>query len=582
MPEFDKKIIDQALIYVGFGRTYYSGVKGQMEIDDAYYRLRHETPMADADKNPFVLSTPRELVDVKVNHLYPEFPRVEVQPENDSAVAKERAETMEKFGEGLIWRTATEGLSDPWLSLALQGPLYGMLATKTVHNSVIWHRQNDRRAAGKDPGYELPIIITAPHPHDLMPDPSPYGPNWVVEENERVVMDMALKYPNWRPKKKKQPTDNVKWTEVWTPDWYIYLLDGDAVVVETNPYGRIPYCIRFSPQGFQSVAKDPADRIQSVIKPHRAAITLQGKVLNMVDAMIEYAANSGGIAAGNWGQEAGGGFERKPGYFHRVPEGVKLQEWPSNMNPVVIQFLNLVSQWVMEQGAPPALRGVSDKEGESGYHLAQATGKAEQSLIHMKAALDAVASDTVRFAADIVRDVLKTPITLWAESPIKGSYQKEIKPEDITGGRIKVTFGPGKSLVGGAELQGLALVQERGGLSSEGFADKAGVSNAAEEQIRRENEKIREALMPLIVQALGQEAQQVLQEIGVEKDIVALYQEPAGVGPTPAGQPGMGGAMVGAPSGAEMGTAPPTPRGGMGIPTSLLMPGQGGMNNGQG
>jgi len=507
---------------------------------------------------------------VVVWHLYPEFPRVSVPYEGNSQAEKERAEIQEKFGEGFIWRTSTEGLNNPWLDAARNGPLYGVFILKVLHNGAIWDKQRARIAEGKDPGAAFPLLCRAPHPHDTMFDPSPYGPTWVVEENERVVMNEQAKYPDWTPKKNKRPQDNVTWTEVWTPEWYVYLLDGDPVDVQVNPYGKLPYFIRITPQGFESVTKDPEDRIQSRIKPHRAMITLEGKTMNMVEGMVADSINQGGVMPG--GTEAGlKPMVKKPDTFYPIPKDVSVVAWPIAVNSVGLEFLNVVSRLIMERGAPNALRGQEGPAGETGYHLAQVMGKAEQSLIHTKAAFDAVASEAVMFAADIVKNVLNTPVTLWAESPKRGSYQKLIKPEDITGSRIKVEFGPGKSLVGGIELLAIEKVKAWGGLSVEGATDMAGVMNPAEEARRREDEMLRESLLPQVAQALGQEAQQVIQEINVEKDIVGIYQQQAGMPVSP--MQAQGGPMTGAPPQGFVGGVPPMPTEGTVMPPLPEAPG---------
>ena len=136
---------------------------------------------------------------------------------------------------------------------------------------------------------QFPFFVKTVDPLSLYPSPGLQKLTYMIEEQTRRLIDMEeyMRAELWtdplgKKRMRKDLRDNplreVKWVELWKPDGYAVVVDGEKIKDMANPYGGIiPYSFRYS--GFGRAHADG--------NPKHLAIGILSSITGELEGFIE-------------------------------------------------------------------------------------------------------------------------------------------------------------------------------------------------------------------------------------------------------------------------------------------------------
>lgn len=370
--------------------TYYSKMKLQMRRAHAFYKKEIELDV----QLPDGLSTHRSstatlVVDQLRDQIDTSKPNVVAQRAGGSKRAGRVANKQEMWGRQVLDNIAEEGLVAPFNQAKTDEFLRGAAALKFFPKQEVLRQI----AAGESNDPDIfPFTVTAIDALMLYPSPGRGALKYMIEVEDRRVMDIWSSYPGWSdPKAKKlsktqreNPLREVKWVEYWSwvpdPDTgeysgsYIVEADKERIIDLPNMLMRVPYTYRYSGMGRVNHDGDPSELAVNILGLMDGELLEEIKVKTAMSAQWQFHVFSVLMVKGVSAQDAAKMLRTGPGAVMEVPLQGDV-EWLEREapNPQMLEFLREVKQ-NMAQKVSPSLAG--GNTAEFGIHEALNIGQA--------------------------------------------------------------------------------------------------------------------------------------------------------------------------------------------------------------
>lgn len=465
-----KPTIDEVKGLVTRVEGVYAELHREFEDDDRYYNLDFVGDLKipeEMKEHATVLPTVRDVVDTAVDHVATSAVKIEVPLRGVGKAAEDQAQMLRKFLVGFLYRTREESDTDPVTEAGFQLYTYGMSCIKTVYDPDRWPTEPTRREGETDKEWRerldawemerqwsLPITWSIVHPSNILPDPSRFKRQFVIEKHKKLVLDVSRRWPNWPGSYTKRANDEVDYIEYWDDEYRAVLVDGEPVIYEgrgknanavfRHDYGFIPYVIGYSAFGYHDRENKPERLAVGIIRFLRQLFAAESRSFTVADFLVKYGSNPALYVELDEGQDkptiklglADINYVR-PG---QVPKVLQLGVDPSMMR----DHHEVINQIIMNSRAPRAVQGMREPGVGSGYQQALITGRAELRYGKTKDALARMLSDAFSKTLAIAERVVPGPMTVWARTPvdsvdvklekeaIKGHYVNHVELEPIS------------------------------------------------------------------------------------------------------------------------------------------------------
>jgi len=242
---------------------HYGAAHRQMRLWDDLYNRKFKGTISVPQNIPiFQSSTPTHAVDELRDQIRVDEPSVTAAAHGVTKESRKVQDLQAMAGRGWLYEAAREGLVNPYGQARHDLLLRGAGCTKEGM------KRDHLRAAIKGEGMPrgFPFTVRAVDPLLLYPSAGTGPLRYMLEVQNRRVMDMWESYPNWSDpigreldkENRDNPLREVKWLEFWSwvpnlmdewSGWYIVEVDGERVLEVPNPYGFVPYSYRYSGLG---------------------------------------------------------------------------------------------------------------------------------------------------------------------------------------------------------------------------------------------------------------------------------------------------------------------------------------------
>ena len=242
-------------------RTYYSTMHSEMMALDRIYNLKF---LVKAPKQfPTVIpGTGRRQCDRMISHISSGNLRLFCPPQSDGKKWQEIADKKEKWIRVLynkLARYAAQRLTIPPVrAMVSYGVIRGLGCLKDTLDPDFWMPEPERMEGESDDTYELrlrrwqriqgsgsPIACVAPDPLILLPDPDG---RYVIEDvripKARAERMLGRTIPigvSAGTSDNNPATNLVRWTEFWSDERRIILVNGGEYLNKRNEMGFVPY-----------------------------------------------------------------------------------------------------------------------------------------------------------------------------------------------------------------------------------------------------------------------------------------------------------------------------------------------------
>lgn len=418
-------------------KTTYSTMRSNFEKDEKFYNLDFKemlTSMPEEFKvDRVVLPTARDVVDTAVNHTDINNARVYANKKSTSDISKENAEMLRKFALGLIHRTNVEAQIAPGHVGAKHYWIHGLAVYKTVWDADRWLDKPEQKKGESEDVYNerldewraeshlsLPIVIQAINPANIMPDPYTGGNLYVFETHTRSVFDTKIQWPNWTNplgKDEDQPIEYVSW---WNNQYRCEMIDGEPIKkmgVWKHKYGFIPYTLIESGLGNLSKDAKPEDRYVGLLRMIYDLLVSESTNYTLHDILMKRETLKGGWLEGGDANEIPE-ISQKYGVYSRLPEGVTLHDFESNIPPQAsLAHLGVTHDYIAGHAAPRAARGLSETGVRSGADRRLIMTEAAAIYRYASPAFAHGWANILTKCAMLVKNVIPGDFDIWARTP---------------------------------------------------------------------------------------------------------------------------------------------------------------------
>ena len=407
--------------------------------DQRFYDLEFKEdlnlPEQFAD-DAIVLPTARDVVDAVIDHTDIANARIYVNKKGTSGNAPEDAEMLRKFGLGLIHRTNVEADIAPGRVSAKHFWIHGLTILKSVWDVDSWiarpmqgegepdenfNKKLDTWREEKSP--QLPIIIKAVHPGNMMLDPYYGGRMYVIERHKKLVFDAKKMRFGWNNPKGLKEDETVDYIEYWDKDYRCVLIDREPVLkvpggVYEHSYGFIPYTVIESGLGNVSIDALPEIRYVGLIRHMKPLLISESLNYSMCNILIKRETMKGGYITGADAASVGEIKQEYGTYWPIGEKDVEIHDWESKMPPdKAYGHLSLTHEYIATHTAPRSMMGQSESGVRSGADRRLVLSEAQSKLNYSKQALANGWAQLLGKCAQLVKDVIPGDFELWARSP---------------------------------------------------------------------------------------------------------------------------------------------------------------------
>ncbi len=359
----------------------------------------------------------RKMVDTISENITSTNPQVTREPRKKNAAETERANKVSR-------------LCNHWVKLLIQEIMEGI-----------------RYAPLRGEGYfqveylgdkKRPIIITAPDPMSIFPDPVETNgiPVRAVKMFETTVGAVKQRFPKWFTTKNLSET--VKYLAYWDEDWrYVEADDVPIIDVQKNIFGVVPIVHFYSGFGRTGMDVKPEDKAVDKLRAFREVLKEECELESRIDSIIGLWANP--VAMINaiedgveiTAEEARNVVSFAPGRVNVIPKGWKVDVIQgAQPSSEMFGHLNMVRAQ-LELEIPPVTSGVASGSRSSG-RLEDILGesfknKYRRIIFNVQEALGTAMGMALQIA-DKVPGVM--PLTITTVQKVNG--QSEAKEETIT------------------------------------------------------------------------------------------------------------------------------------------------------
>ena len=528
-------------------------------------------------------STPTQMVDELRDQIRIDEPLVTAEVLGTSDRARKKQTSQSLWGLGQVRTLSADGLVNPFnqarSDLVMLGASALKWGVKKIALTEFTKQVGESPESFEGRAQELQMKqqregafwMRSLDPRTVFPSPGPGPLRYMIEVQERRLMDMWEDYPEWTDpkasklsiKQRHNPLRTVKWVEYWSwvynpksERWggsYIIEADKERIQDIPNPWFAVPYSWRYSGLGRTSPSGDPASLAVSILDRSAGEIVEEVKLKTALSAQWQFHVFPRLIAKGVDAAEIAKMMAVGPGGVLEVPSEGEV-EWLEQPTPAVtaLTFLDKITS-NLSRSVNPALSG--QKTADFGIHQALQIGQAIKSAIPIQQALNHMTGEALAAMARTAF-IFQLPMTVQGKV---GTAEKSrrIRYQDLKNATFDVSF----EAVDPSEndrrmLAALAVKRENDIISRETFRRtwlKGVLDSNEDEETRVMAEKIADQMvesgfyMQFVQQAM-QTAQQSGQAQATTQGVVDQIQ-------------GQAQQVVGAPGAPGGGALPPNPAG---------------------
>lgn len=499
-------------------------------------------------------STARAIVDEAVDNVMPDEIRFLYHPRNVSKKAEQDADAVRRWLDGLWkhWRRSgsdIDVLRDFLKNLAAHGKaILKVVPDWTLYPVLDDGSEQQLRESGGDKAVAervaqikklrsmyTPIVCRSIDPRCILEDPTIGGRKlWAVETYKANISEVKTMYARWEEDFRGynnygSHTIDELWSVTYC-DWngaihegqhYIFI-DDKLVHQGPNPYGELPYIIKYAGYGREDYEGKPDWKSVGLYTPQVKSLLLaESRRFSQFDAIMAMLAFPIILLPEELDVDA---FDTTPGALNPVSDevlanGDKIFVSAPIPEPAYLQSLQLIGQQIERGSTNPALGGAHVAGVSS---AAQMGSYIQQSKLRI-AAMETVGQDAVseasRKALRYVDEVFQDKASVFG--PESTTAVETIAPTNIQGHYIvDAEFMPNEELEKERKLALASDAIAKGGLDPYTALEMAGFSNPEELIERRMAYDIMQ-LEP-VKMAIGKE---ILKAWGVDADLEALKEQ---------------------------------------------------------
>jgi len=407
--------------------------------DDKYYELDFLANLGlpkEYENDGVVLPTARDIIDTFADYVDITNAKVSVARRKDTDKGFEESEQLRRFGAGLIYMTNVQSIVSPWRVAAKHYPLYGVAWFKTVFNGDLWPDKPSKKKGESQKAYaerlsewedscegQLPIVIQAINPQNIIFDTNTMGNDWVIECSEKKITDVLRKYKTWNNPRglSVTPTQKVDYVDYWDKDYRCVLIDGVPVLktksgLAKHGYGFVPYLAIDAGLGNVTSDGDLSKRFVGINRYIKNVLISQSRDYSIRDILIK----NGGFPAGVLeGPNAGlvGKLDLSYGTYTPLPEGVTLKTIEPILAPDEITAHYYASTEIIDGHAiPRSLRGQSESGVRSGSDRRQILAAAQYRLRYSEMAFKHRTAQVLNNCARLLK-IIPGNVRVWSRTP---------------------------------------------------------------------------------------------------------------------------------------------------------------------
>lgn len=281
-------------------KAYYQTMHDQMVEDSRfYYQDKGVARMRKPPSVPIHMpSTATHIIDNLRDQIKTDEPIVNFRPRSSSKDARELQSRLVTWGtDRFIYQRmwSQHDPADQWKHDLL---LRGAAAAKVLVNPDIPLDADERAEWSR---FNEPFVVIPLDPLTVMPSPGGSRPiSYVLEVQHRTAAEISDKFPEWGdPVGVRMREDGlldeaddftrpVEWLEYWDNEHYIVEVDGETVIDQANPYGRVPYIFEYSGLGREHATGDPANLARSLITGIHGELQAEIRIKTAWDAQWQF------------------------------------------------------------------------------------------------------------------------------------------------------------------------------------------------------------------------------------------------------------------------------------------------------
>lgn len=480
-------------------REHYATTHRKMLRADNLYNRRYRAEIRLPKGVPVhETSTPAMLVDSLRDQIRVDEPKVSALAFGKSKQAKTSAELQQMWGQSIMLGAAQDSLMDPFgqarFDLLLRGAGAVKWNAKDDHVIEPEQRKGESRKDFKKRhdewqfrmGREQPFSLKAVDPLTLYPSPGSGPTTYMLEVQERRVLDVWDRYPAWSdpkakhlsPEQRDNPLRPVKWMSYWSWHWdtsgqkwegeYVVLVDDEPVIEKDNPYRQVPYAFSYSGLGRVNYDGDPSFQAVGLLDQIAGELEAEVRLKTAMDAQWQFHVFPRAKVWGMSAKDAAKKFAVGPAAMIEMP-GSKATtdiEWMEVAPPGagMYRFLDEIKT-ALDRKVSPSLSG--ERAADFGIQQALQIGQALKVVGPVIQSLNKMATDTVSKLADLTH-TLDLDLTVRA----RDVGERKVPAKDLESHIFEVKFEAIDPVENDRRMLAALSVVGQGLMSRETFFEK--------------------------------------------------------------------------------------------------------------
>lgn len=442
----------------------------KFEDNERFYELDFKADLnlpvkpIDYAKQAIILPTARANIDTFTDNIALDNLRVFVDARGTTKRAKEEQEMMRKFFLALAWWNNINADISPFRVGGKYFATHGLSPFRAMYSPDMWPDKPEKKkfesekdyaiAMDKwrsDVSFTIPVIFSAIHPRNVMPDPENERKLYVIERYTRMCFDVSKRYPHWGNPENRKTEQECIFTDFWDDEYRCLLIDGEPVLkgaggAVKHKYGCLPYVFIESGLGNHSYDYKPEKRYVGINTYLQDLLVSESKAWSIRDIVLMQ-------QSWPWMYRTG-----PPEVIKQLPDVDQsygtVQDWPLDVKLVQVtpqlppgaltDHILMTSGRINGFAATNSVRGV----GEAGVRSAQdrqlMIAQGMQRYSYSEPAFRHGISKLLMIGAMIYKNVVPGDPKIWARTPpdeLGVEIDKEMMSEPFN---CHVEFGPVK------------------------------------------------------------------------------------------------------------------------------------------
>lgn len=501
-------------------------------------------------------ATGRAVVDEAVDNVIPADISINYAPRGMTKKAEEDADLIRRHLKGVVAHWRRHGADIDFMrDFAKNLFRSGVACWKQAPDWSLWPvldeateaklREEDKTGAALKArvatikslrAQHNPVVMRSLSPRCFMVDPT-IGPRklWIVERYNCDISEVRTMYAGYEEELREFPSyGHFKIHEVWTATHadasgqvhqgkhWVFINDRAVVDGDPNPYGDIPYIVKYSGFGRESYDGRPEYKSVGFFTPQVKSLLLaEARRFSQFDAIMAQLAFPIGLLPQDVDPDS---FDTSPGAMNFVPDSVlqnadKLWLKVNIPDGEYLNSLRVIGGQIERGTTQVPLRGAAMPGTDSAAQLGMYTGQAKLRLSGVEAALADGLSMALSRYLWMVDTVLKGDTPVFVGDQPNSKYV--IGPRNIQGHyAVTATFMPNEEAVKERKLALASDAIVKGGLSPYDALVYAGFDNAREIIERRMAYDLMQE--PLVKRAMSK---RLLESWGEDADALSMEEQ---------------------------------------------------------